>query len=327
VSVLVAGHSPQPGFRLDGVEVVSVAGGLKRLPRNTAAVARQVIRSRADAVHVFTGSSTLLGISALLLAKVVGARAVMSVFGREDFAFESLPPRILLRLSTKLADSIDVNSTATGALLPQDVRLKTHVLLGAADESGSSAPAGPAEQVLLFVGRLVQRKGVDDLLRAFAIVRHQFPGVRLSVVGGGPEKANLVELAEDLGVLDLVEFKGVLVGRELDREYDRCVALLLPSKDVASDPANEGLGLALIEASMHGKPLIGTRHGGIPEVIAHRKNGLLVPPNDPNSLAEGIIEILSDEELARDMGKTALQMALSRFSWDKATDVLLESYA
>jgi len=177
------------------------------------------------------------------------------------------------------------------------------------------------------VGRLVQRKGVDDLIRAFADVKPHFPEVRLSVVGDGPERKNLTELAGRLGVLDSVEFKGTLLGAELDREYARCFTFVLPSKDVPTDPANEGLGLALIEASMHVKPLVGTRHGGIPEVVVDGRNGLLVTPGDPGALAAALVELLSNPDLAERMGAAALQMARSRFSWERATDVLLESYA
>ena len=124
-----------------------------------------------------------------------------------------------------------------------------------------------------------------------------------------------------------MEFKGTLTGPTLDQEYEQSSLFVLPSKDVASDPANEGLGLALIEASMHSKPLVGTLHGGIPEVVRHGENGLLVPPGDPSALAGAVVTILTDPERARSMGSAALQGALSRFSWDRATDVLLESYS
>jgi colanic acid/amylovoran biosynthesis glycosyltransferase len=168
---------------------------------------------------------------------------------------------------------------------------------------------------------------VDDLLRAFAVVRSRLPEVRLTIVGDGPEMADLVKLAEQLGVSAYVGFRGTLVGPQLDREYERCTVFVLPSKDVASDPANEGLGLALIEASMHAKPLIGTLHGGIPEIVKQGENGLLVPPGDPDSLARAIVTILTSPGEARSMGASAFQRAASRFSWDRATDVLLESYA
>jgi len=329
VSVLVAGHNPRAGQAgaPKGVEVTPIRGGMKRLPVNAVEVTRRVVASRADVVHVFTGSSTLLGVYALALARLLRVRAVISLFGREDFLLGSGPSRVFLRLSTTMADSIDVNSDATGAMLPGDVRHKMHVLLGAAEESGETDLAARGEPVILFVGRLVQRKGVDDLLRALAIIRPHFPTVVLSVVGDGPEMRNLVGLAHSLGLDEAVEFKGTLRGAPLDREYARCTVFILPSKYVPSDPASEGLGLALIEASMHAKPLIGTIHGGIPEVVESGRNGLLVPPGDPESLAHALVRLLSEPGRAEEMGRMALEMARARFGWDKATDVLLESYS
>ncbi|MGA2665383.1 MAG: glycosyltransferase family 4 protein [Nitrososphaerales archaeon] len=327
VSVLVAGHNPSAGLTSGGVEVTAIRGGLKRLPVNALEVTRQVAGSRADVVHVFTGSSTLLGVYALALARFLRARAVISLFGREDFVFRSMPPRVFLRLSTSMANSIDVNSDATGSMLPGDVRHKVHVLLGAAEESDEADLAVRGEPVVLFVGRLVQRKGVDDLLRALAVVKVRFPTAKLSIVGDGPEMRSLVELAHSLNLDDAVEFKGVLRGAPLAREYASCTVFVLPSKYVPSDPASEGLGLALIEASMHAKPIIGTIHGGIPEVVDSGRNGLLVPPGDSESLAQALVELLSDPGKAEEMGRAALEMARARFGWDRATDVLLESYS
>ena len=327
VKVLVAGRIPIVQGMALGAEVVPCPGGMRRLPVSVKLVTRSVIDSRADVVHVFTGSSTLLGVYTLAIAKLTGAKPVISLFGREDFEFAGVVPRTLFRFSTVLADSIDVNSAATGSLLPKELRPKVHVLLGAAEEpSKRTSQDVNSPPMLLFVGRLVARKGVDDLLRAFAMVRSRIPNARLSIVGDGPEMRDLVRLAEQLDLLDGVEFKGTLIGPKLDQEYERCNVFVLPSKDVASDPANEGLGLALIEASMHAKPLVGTSHGGIPEIVKEGENGLLVPPGDPDALAGAIVTVLTNPDEARAMGASALRGAMSRFSWDRATDVLLESY-
>ena len=327
VRVLVAGRARGVPAGLFDAKIVPCPGGMRRLPGNILLVTSNIIGSRADAVHLFTGSSTILGVYSLVLARLIGAKPVISFFGREDFELSRVP-RTLLLISAALAGSIDVNSTATRSLLPEKLRSKVHVLLGAAEDAQRpSSPDPSAPPTVLFVGRLVARKGVDDLLRAFALVRTSLPGARLSIVGDGPEKDDLVRLAAQLGISDRVEFRGTLLGTSLDQEYERCAVFVLPSKDVASDPANEGLGLALIEASMHSKPLIGTLHGGIPEVVKQGENGLLVPPADPGSLARAIVEILTSPDEARSMGASAFRLAASRFSWDRATDVLLESYA
>jgi len=327
VTVLVAGREARVKDAILDAKIVMCPGGIRRLPGSIVSVTNGIIGCRADVVHVFTGSSTLLGVYSLIVARVVGARPVMSVFGREDLELPSRVSRTLFRISLDLADSIDVNSTSTRSLLPERVKAKAHVLLGAAEETvATPSQAGRYPPTVLFVGRLAARKGVDDLLRAFATVRVRFPEARLSVVGDGPEMGHLINLAGQLGISDYVSFKGTLVGQALEQEYESSTVFVLPSKDVASDTANEGLGLVLIEASMHSNALVGTDHGGIPEIVRQGENGLLVPPANPAALAQAIMTILADPDLARSMGQSALRIASERFSWDRATDALLESY-
>ena len=328
VTVLVSGRNAGTREVALTADIVRCPGGTRRLPKSAISVAKSVIHSRADVVHVFTGSSTFLGVFSLILARLVGATTVMSIFGREDLEFPGRVSGTLFRVSTALAESIDVNSAATGSLLPNRVKNKTHVLLGAAEEYATE-PSNPRSSSprILFVGRLVARKGVDDLLAAFAIIEARLPEARLVIVGDGPERGQLESLTARLGVSQKVSFRGTLVGKMLENAYQDSTVFVLPSKDVASDPANEGLGLALIEASMHSKPLVGTLHGGIPEVIKDGQNGILVPPANPEVLAQAIISVLTDEDRARAMGEAALRIARDRFSWDRATDVLLESYS
>ena len=326
VTVIVAGRKP---FRASviGENVVVCTGGLSLLPKNSAAVAGAIIRARADVMHVFTGASTILALSALLMATSLRVSTVISVFGREDLDLPSFFQRMVFRVSGSLARVVDVNSSATATLLPEKFRGKSYVLLGGADEPDTL----PAYDLMeppsfLFVGRLTARKGVDDLLKAFAIVKSRYREARLSVVGDGPEREGLVSLASSLGLADSVRFTGSLWGEELRHEYARCCALVLPSKNVPTDSANEGLGLTLIEASMHGKPLIGTRHGGIPEVVRDGENGLLVPPSDPAALSQALLKIIENKPLARMMGETGYRLAKSTLTWERATDRLLESY-
>ncbi len=93
VKVLVAGRVPVVRSDTPGAEVVPCPGGMRHLPNSVRLVTKSVIDSRADVVHVFTGSSTLLGVYALVVAKLAGAKPVISLFGREDFEFTSAVPR------------------------------------------------------------------------------------------------------------------------------------------------------------------------------------------------------------------------------------------
>lgn len=263
---------------------------------------------------------------ALLCGRVFRKPSAMSVFGREDVALPSRISRIFFLMSTSLATSISTNSEATRDLLPPRVLDKSHVLLGGSDWMPASAPAVTRDSSVLFVGRLVRRKGVDDLLHAFAEVRSRIADAKLVIVGDGPERENLERMVAELGLSGAVRFTGMLRGERLHEEYENCDVFVLPSKAVQEDAASEGLGLTLIEAAMHGKPLVGTTHGGIPEVIQDGVNGLLVPPNDSHLLAEALTRLVKDKELARKMGENSLKSAQSLYTWKAATNRLLQSY-
>jgi len=327
IFVVSSRRGPIPRFDPKIVKVVPCRPGSKSIIQNAAAVFRAVRSMDVDVVHVLTGSSTLFGLYTVLLGRAMGRGASVSFFGHEDFAQRSILGRTLLLLSATLATSISTNSRATSDFLPPSLREKSSVLLGGADwpEGRNPSRSGQAARVL-FVGRLVRRKGVDDLLKAMALVKKEMGDAKLVIVGDGPERGALVGLAEELGLSGSVEFKGELTGDHLGAEYSSCSMCILPSRRVGDDPANEGLGLALVEASMYGKPLVGTNHGGIPEVIADGENGFLVPEHDPPKLADTILELLRNNELAENMGQSAIKMARTKFTWEAATDRLLESY-
>jgi len=301
-------------------------GRLHRYPLNLMRLLSAIPNNSVDVVHVFTGAPTLIGVSCLFLGRLFRIPSAMSIFGSEDTALPSRFSRALFLVSASLATSISTNSGATSSLLPTRFRAKTDILLGGSDPVGLAKATTDHNLHVLFVGRLVARKGVDDLLVAFSNIRTQVPQANLTIVGEGPERRTLERKAADLGVSNSVRFAGLLQGGALQAEYEMCDVFVLPSKNVREDAANEGLGLTLIEAAMHGKPLVGTAHGGIPEVIENGVNGLLVPENSPEDLTKAVLSLLQDRDLAKSMGKNARSIAESRFTWGAATQRLLNSY-
>ncbi|NPA79686.1 MAG: glycosyltransferase family 4 protein, partial [Thermotogae bacterium] len=153
---------------------------------------------------------------------------------------------------------------------------------------------------VLFVGRLVYWKGGDILLRAAKILKEKGIDLKVVFVGDGPERERWMRLAEDLNVN--AEFKGWLSGRELSEEYAKAWLLVLPSR---SDPKvwTESLGLVLVEAMMHGTPVIASRVGGPLDLIEEGKNGLFFEVEDYEDLALQMEKILTDERLQRRMGE------------------------
>jgi glycosyltransferase involved in cell wall biosynthesis len=171
--------------------------------------------------------------------------------------------------------------------------------------------AGPF--TVLFVGRLVERKGVHVLLEAVRRVPTDVP-VRAVIVGDGAEFDALRALANRLGVADRVTFTGRVPWEELRRAYRDADVCVLPAVvDRRGD--TEGLGVVLLEAMHHRVPVIGSDLGGIPDVIEDGVSGVLVPPGDPAALAAAITGLARDPALARRLGDAGYRRATDEFSW------------
>jgi glycosyltransferase involved in cell wall biosynthesis len=314
-------------YFISGAEVIVLPGQSRFFPGVAIRLLKTSISKHADVIHVVTGTSTMIGTFAIVMGRAMRLPSVISFFGKEQFEFATPVHRWLFKIAIVLATSIGVNTPYTAASIPRRFQRKVHVLLGGAEE-WTYPPSSASQQdcAILFVGRLTKTKGVDDLLRALKLVLQKRPSTRLVVVGDGPERANLIEMAKSLGVDSHVEFTGTLIGRRLQDEYEKSAVVVLPSKYVEGEASSETLGLTLIEGAMHSKPLIGTSHGGIPEIVKDGQNGFLVPENNPQALADGLVRLITDEELRHAMGAEALRMARTKFTWDAATERLLQSY-
>ncbi|MDA4118523.1 MAG: glycosyltransferase family 4 protein [Thaumarchaeota archaeon] len=321
----------------DGADIVTCPGQLQYFSRNAFDIAQAVIAEKVDVIHVFTGASTVLGSFALVLGRALRIPVAISFFGKEQFEIGNLMQRALLPFALNVATTIGVNTPYTGGFIPGTLQRKVHVLLGGAEmaepvEAGGSSQNGTKRdeeqgwKTILFVGRLIHRKGGDDLIDAFRSISKEFPDSRLVFVGDGSEGKVWVDMARAADLGDRVDFRGTLRGSALHRAYEESSMVVLPSKYVPEDSSSETLGLTLIEGSMHSKPLVGTLHGGIPEIVKDGVNGFLVPEGNPAQLAKALRRILSDEDLAKKLGKNALEMAERKFTWNAATDRLLQSY-
>jgi lipopolysaccharide heptosyltransferase II len=183
------------------------------------------------------------------------------------------------------------------------------------------APKG--EWTIAVIGRITPIKGHRDLLIAFGIVSKTFPRARLWVVGDpDPRHQNhfkqLQSLTEQLGLRDLVEFKG----------HESDIPRLLRQVDLVVLPSvgEEAFGRVLIEAGASGVPVVATRVGGIPEIILDRKSGLLVPPSDPMALASAITTLLKDRELARRLAYENRRRIEEHFTLSRMVDKTLQVY-
>ncbi len=151
---------------------------------------------------------------------------------------------------------------------------------------------------ILYAGRFSHSKGIDILLRAFVRVHATHPDVRADLIGGGPLLSEYETLAEKLGVAEFCTFHGALPLPVLNESMATTAMLVAPSR-------REAFGLVNLEAQSVGTPVVATGIDGIPEVVADGETGLLVPPEDPEALADAIIRLLGNEELRSRLGRAA----------------------
>jgi glycosyltransferase involved in cell wall biosynthesis len=161
--------------------------------------------------------------------------------------------------------------------------------------------------VITFVGRLIDGKGVPDLLRAFAAI----PGEKavVCVVGDGPRREELETLARGLGVAARVMFLGYL-------PEVRAWSVMRASDIVVNPSYTEGLPTAVLEAALMGKAILASDVGGTPEIVTDGKGGVLFTPRDVDALSSGLERLLEDPELRARLGSVARAEASGRFDWN-----------
>lgn len=167
------------------------------------------------------------------------------------------------------------------------------------------------------VARLIERKGLAHLLHAWSLLERG--RYRLEIIGDGPEEGRLRAVAADLGIDGEVYFAGALDRTPLAERYRQADLFTLT-------PSDEAFGNVFAEALACGLPIVGSNIGGIPELVRHGENGLLVSPGDPGELAGAIRRLADNRMLRRAMGIRNRAKAEATLSWDYATDCYLELY-
>lgn len=294
--------------------------------RALAKLIRVVRAFRPDIVHTHTAKAGFLGRQAALalrprplIVHTYHGHVLEGYFGPAKTRLYLELERAMARVSDRL---IGVSQATVDDLVRLGVapREKFRVLpLGLdLDRFAEPGPAsrgearrglglGENEVLLAFVGRFAPIKRLDLLLEAFARARASEPRLRLAMVGDGDERAGLERRAGELGIGVDVRFLG----------YRRDLRPVFAAADLAvlsSD--NEGTPVSLIEAAAAGLPAVATDVGGVNEVVSE-DTGLLVPPNDPQALAEAIGTMATDPTRRQEAGQAARKRALDRYSADR----------
>ena len=271
-----------------------------------------------DVIHAFFGPA---GVSAMRLRDIglIDGPIVTSFLGYDVTREIRLKgPRYYARLFRDGAE-FNPNSDHLRRLLlasgaPED---RTHVhRLGIDLELFPYAERTRGEDsvpVIAAVGRLVEKKGFEFLLRAAALMRDRGVAFRIELAGDGPLMENLSGLVGELRLEDQVTLLGWTVQSEIAALLKRADLFAVPSV-VAEDGDQEGLPLTLLEACGSGLPIVATRHSGIPEAVEEGVSGLIVEERDVEGLSEALERLCEDEAMRGEFGRNARQLVETRFS-------------
>lgn len=300
-----------------------------------AAVGRRLLSRRYDLLH----SHWILpqGFVGALTAGPLGIPHVVTVHGSDIFALRGAWLERCKRFALRGASAVTVNSRATGqavrALAP-DLRAVHRIPMGAseaaADPEAVAATRSRYRQgggpLLAFAGRLIEEKGVADLLHAMALLVPGLPDLRAVIAGEGPDRPQLERLARELGIADRTVFAGWM--------DPATVAQLMAAADVYVGPSRRGRdgtteaqGLAFVEALLAGTPVVATRLGGIVDAIRHEDTGLLVDQAAPNQIAAAIARLAANPDLAERLALAGRRLARRSYTRAASAEAFAEVYA
>jgi colanic acid/amylovoran biosynthesis glycosyltransferase len=235
------------------------------------------------------------GLTAIPLAKSLGVPLLVTLHG-SDVTVKWASARSMRRLGREatlfLCVSHFIRDRAIAAGLPEK-KLRVHYI--GVDLQQFQTPLRETTSAgVLFVGRLVEKKGCAYLLRAMASVQHIYPDCLLTIIGDGPLRASLESDARELGVS--CRFLGAQPPAIVREHLEGTRIFCVPSV-TAENGDSEGLGIVFAEAQAMGIPVVSSLHGGIPEVVANDRTGVLVSERDPQALAAAITSLLGDGSL------------------------------
>jgi glycosyltransferase involved in cell wall biosynthesis len=181
------------------------------------------------------------------------------------------------------------------------------------------APASRSTDVL-FAGRLIQEKRVDLLLNAIAVVKKEVPTISCAIVGDGPERGALEDLAATLGVEENVRFTGFV-------DQDGLTAQMKASKVFVLPSVREGFGLVIIEANACRLPVISIKHkmSAVRELVQDGVNGFLISEISPREIAAAILKVVTDDSLREQLAQNGFEMS-KRYAWSDISKSIIDTY-
>ena len=178
------------------------------------------------------------------------------------------------------------------------------------------------KKVLLTVGRLVERKGHDYVIKALPDIIKEIPEIHYLIVGDGVYRNELERLSGKLNIRDFITFAGFIPDDELPEYYAMCDVFIMVSREIKEKGDVEGFGIVYLEANAMKKPVIAGRSGGITDAVEDGVNGILVNPTEEKEIARVIIKSMKDDKMRRGLGESGYKRVVEKFSPERQAEIL-----
>jgi glycosyltransferase involved in cell wall biosynthesis len=293
-----------------------------------AAVMERARRAGSPVSHLHAHFAHDPGLVALLTHRLTGVPFSITAHARDLYQIPPASLRARVAAAAALVTCCAANVDYLRSVLPARdlarLRLVHHGVELGRYTPASPSRTGPVE--IVSVGRLVEKKGFPDLLRAFGELQKRAADVRLRIYGDGPLRSELTALRHHLGLDAQVEFAGECDGEEVLRAYRRADVFAL-TPHVTADGDRDGIPNVIVEAMACGLPVVATAAGGVGEIVHHDVNGLLAPPHDVSAVAGHLAALVTDADRRRRLGEAARRTVQDGFDVEAAARELRDLFA
>lgn len=276
------------------------------------------------------------GVSAWLLYQTLGKPYIIYAHGKEILENENNP---YLSLILNSASRIVCNSNYTADLI-KNLHIPTEKIIVINPGIDANQWLSPVEntqiqtlkekynlenkKVILTVGRLIERKGHDQVIAAMPKILQHFPDTVYLIVGAGKERSRLEGLRDQLGLENHIIFVGEVSDQDLLAYYKLGTVFAMISRQPPGSHEVEGFGIVYLEANISGLPVVAGNSGGIPDAVLDGETGYLVDPFSSEEVANAIVKLLDNPQLRQEMARKGAERSMQELSWSKAGKILTE---
>lgn len=276
------------------------------------------------------------GLTAACIKKLYRIPFISTAHAGDVFTLKKKPMRDMARAAIANSSYVTANSNYTRNSILKILNFKKDIeIIPMGVDLSQFSPRkkdqnlreklGVGNKLILFVGRLAEKKGVEYLIRAMPTVLEKLPKSKLVVIGDGPRKEKLANLVAELNLENDVAFLGKIKNEELPKYYATADVFVGPSI-VTKSGDTEGLGIVFLEAIASGTCIIGSNVGGIPDIVKHNTTGILVEEKNVKELESAIVAVLKDNDLQKKLKRNSMEYIKKTYSWDIVAEKFAKLY-